>query len=120
MLIDAGSASASELVARTIQLANRGTVIGDRSAGAVMTARFHSLMVSHGENVIAYGVMVTAADLVMPDGGRLEKKGVNPDFSVVPSAEDLAERRDPALAQALKFAGQPMDAKAAGALLPKH
>ncbi len=117
VLIDAESASASELVARAMQLTDRGTVIGDRSAGAVMTSRYHPLMVSHGENVISYGVMITAADPIMPDGGRLEKKGVEPDFKVLPTAEDLSAGRDPALAQALKFSGQSMDAQAAGALL---
>jgi carboxyl-terminal processing protease len=120
VLIDAASASASELVARTVQLTNRGTVIGDRSAGAVMTSRYHPLIVSHGENMISYGVMVTVADPIMPDGGRLEKKGVNPDFRILPTAEDLAAGRDPALAQVLKFAGQSLDAQAAGALLPRH
>jgi C-terminal processing protease CtpA/Prc len=120
VLIDAASASASELVARTVQLANRGTVIGDRSAGAVMTSRYYPLMVSHGENMISYGVMVTAADPIMSDGGRLEKKGVNPDFRILPTAQDLAAGDDPALAQALKFAGQPLDAHAAGALLARH
>jgi carboxyl-terminal processing protease len=120
ILIDAASASASELVARTVQLTNRGTVIGDRSAGAVMTSRYYSLTVSHGENVISYGVMVTTADPIMSDGGRLEKKGVNPDFRILPTAEDLAAGRDPALAQALKFAGQTLDAQAAGALLPRR
>jgi C-terminal processing protease CtpA/Prc len=100
-----------------LQLTDRGTVIGDRSAGAVMTSRFHPLMVSHGENVISYGVMITAADPIMPDGGRLEKKGVEPDFKVLPTADDLSAGRDPALAQALKFSGQSMDAQAAGALL---
>ena len=120
ILIDGKSASASELVARTIQLTERGTVIGDRSAGAVMTSRNHPLVVSHGENVISYSVMVTASEPTMPDGGRLEKKGVEPDFKILPTAEDLAAGRDPALAQALKFAGQPLDAQAAGALLPRH
>jgi len=120
ILIDAASASASELVARTVQITNRGTVIGDRSAGAVMTSRYYPLVVSHGENVISYGVMVTAADPIMSDGGRLEKKGVSPDFKILPTAEDLAAGHDPALAQALKFAGQPLDAQAAGALLPRR
>jgi len=120
VLVDAESASASELVARALQLANRGTVVGDRSAGAVMTSRFHPLTVSHGENVIAYGVSVTAADVIMSDDGRLEKKGVAPDFKVLPTAEDLAAGRDPALAQALKFAGQNLDPAQAGALLAKH
>jgi C-terminal processing protease CtpA/Prc len=120
VLIDAASASASELVARSVELTNRGSTIGDRSAGAVMTSRFYPLKVSHGENTISYGVMVTTADPIMSDGGRLEKKGATPDFRILPTAEDLAAGRDPALAQALKFAGQPLDAQAAGALLPKR
>ena len=120
VLVDAESASASELFARAVQLVERGTVIGDRTAGAVMTARYNPLLVSHGENVIVYGALVTTADVIMYDGGRLEKKGVTPDFIVLPTAEDLAAGRDPALAQALKFAGQSLDATAAGALLPKE
>ncbi|HEY8012030.1 MAG TPA: S41 family peptidase [Rudaea sp.] len=120
VLVDAESASASELFARTVQLIERGTVIGDRTAGAVMTAQYNPLLVSHGENVIVYGALVTTADVIMSDGGRLEKKGVTPDFIVLPTAEDLAAGRDPALAQAFKFAGQSLDAAAAGALLPKE
>ena len=118
VLVDAQSASAAELFARVVQLTERGTVIGDRTAGAVMTARYHPLAVSHGENVIAYGAMVTVADVMMADGKRLEKRGVTPDFVVLPTPEDMAAGRDPALAQALKFAGHPIDAAAAGALLP--
>jgi len=119
VLVDAASASASELLARAVQLTERGTVIGDRTAGAVMVARQRSLVTTHGENVIQFGASVTVADVVMSDVARLEKKGVTPDFIVLPTADDLASGRDPALAQALKFAGQTVDAAAAGALLSK-
>lgn len=117
VLVDAESASASELIARAVQLGERGSVIGDRTAGAVMAARFQPLRISHGENTIVYGVNATVADVVMSDGGRLEKNGVKPDFVVLPSAQDMAAGRDPALAQALKFAGQNVDPAAAGTLL---
>ena len=39
VLIDSESASAAELFARIMQLEHRGTVIGDKSAGAVMESR---------------------------------------------------------------------------------
>lgn len=119
VLVDSASASASELFARVIQLSERGTVIGDRSAGAVMVSRFYPLEATHGENVIAYATQVAIADFIMTDGGRLEKAGVEPDFQVLPTAQDLAADRDPALAQALKFAGVALDSAAAGALLPQ-
>jgi carboxyl-terminal processing protease len=118
VLVDSESASASELFARTVQLTHRGTVIGERTAGAVMVSRVWPLRVSSGENVILYGTSVTVADLIMSDGGRLEKAGVVPDVTVVPSGDDLAAGRDPALARALAMAGKAMDATAAGALLP--
>jgi C-terminal processing protease CtpA/Prc len=116
VLVDAQSASASELFARAMQLTDRGTVIGDQTEGAVMEALRKIQSVPNGENEIEYATSVTVSDLVMSDGGRLEKTGVTPDFVVLPSAEDMHDGRDPALAQALKFVGHPMDAAAAGKL----
>jgi carboxyl-terminal processing protease len=118
VLVDSESASASELFARTIQLTHRGTIVGERTAGAVMVSRLWPLRVSNGENVILYGSAITVADLIMSDGARLEKAGVVPDVTVFPTGEDLAAGRDPALARALALAGKAMDAAAAGALLP--
>lgn len=116
VLIDAQSASASELLARTVQMNGRGQVIGERSSGSVRVGRVRNTSVSHGDFVIASGVNVTQADVVMPDGERLEKRGVVPDVVVVPTPADLAAGRDPVLAKALELAGAPMDAAAVGAL----
>ena len=50
-----------------MQLEHRGTVIGDRSAGAVMEARGYSY--SQGTDVkFFYSFSVTDADLIMADG----------------------------------------------------
>lgn len=115
VLVDAGSASASEVFARTMQLTGRGIVLGDTTAGRVMESRIweHTLGL---DAEIHYYVSVTDADVVMSDGGRLEVLGVVPDLTVLPSGADLAAGRDPALAMAMTQAGHPMDAAAAGKL----
>jgi carboxyl-terminal processing protease len=119
VLIDSRLASASELFARVVQLEKRGTVIGDRSAGAVMEARqfpFSQGAVSGTE--LPYGVSVTVADLKMSDGNSLEHRGVVPDEILLPSPEELAASADPQLARALQLAGVPMSSAAAGQLFP--
>jgi C-terminal processing protease CtpA/Prc len=118
VLINSRSASASELLARTVQLQKRGTVIGDRSAGAVMTARIFSHQFGIG-NVTFYGTSVTVSDIVMPDGGRLEGAGVTPDELLLPTPGDLAAGRDPVLARAVTLAGGSLTPEQAGMLYPR-
>jgi C-terminal processing protease CtpA/Prc len=117
VLIDSDSASSSELLARVIQLEKRGTVIGDRSAGAVMRSRHYSHRVGL-ETVTFYGVNVTNADLTMTDGSRLEGAGVTPDEFLTPSQSDLAAGRDPVMARALALAGVNMSSEKARTLFP--
>jgi C-terminal processing protease CtpA/Prc len=113
VLIDSDSASCAELFARVIQLESRGTVIGDRSSGSVMEARHYSE--SQGADTkIFYAFSVTDADLIMKDGKSLEHAGVVPDEVVLPTAKDLAEGKDPALARAAELAGVHLDAAQAG------
>ena len=115
VLVDAESASASEVFARTLQLTGRGKVIGDRTAGAVRGSRgfFHAIGT---QTIVAYGTSVTIADLVMPDGGKLENAGVIPDEVLLPTGEDIAAGNDPVLARALTLLGVPFTPKKAGAL----
>lgn len=117
VLVDSDSGSASELFARVIQLEKRGTVIGDRTAGAVMRSRFYPH--ESGVDVVApYGASVTDADLLMADGNSLEHVGVTPDKVLLPTAADLAAGRDPVLAQAATLLGFNLDPEKAGALFP--
>lgn len=118
VLVDSRSASASEILARAMQLAGRGIVLGDRTAGAVMGSQWRSFAIG-AETMVFYGVAVTVADFVMSDGGRLEGVGVQPDTLILPTGADLAARRDPVLARALTIVGKPMDPAAAGALLQR-
>ncbi len=117
VLIDSQSGSAAELFARVIQLEKRGTVIGDRSAGAVMQSLHYSHEVGL-ETVVPYGASVTNADVIMTDGKSLEHTGVTPDELLTPTGADLAAKRDPVLARAAELLGFELDAEKAGALFP--
>ena len=117
VLVDSDSASAAELFARVMQLEKRGQVIGDRTSGRVMEAKSYSR--SQGADIkIFYSFSVTDADLIMKDGESLEHSGVTPDETVLPTAQDLAEGRDPALSRAATLAGLDIDPLAAGKLFP--
>jgi C-terminal processing protease CtpA/Prc len=116
-VVDAQSGSAAEVLAYLLQMRKRGTLVGDRTAGAVMEARGYPHRV--GTEVVAfYYMQVTVADLVFADGTRLEGRGVIPDEIVLPSGADLRAGRDPALARAMTLAGHPITPEAAGALFP--
>lgn len=117
VLVDSESGSASEIFARVMQLEKRGTVIGDRSAGAVMMSRYHPRHVGV-DTIVPFGTSITEADLIMADGKSLEKTGVAPDEKLLPTAQDLASGRDPALARAAEILGVKLDAAAVGKMFP--
>ncbi len=118
VLIDSDSASASEVFARVVQIEKRGKIVGDVSAGAVMTSYGLSMANQRGvpghETLSFYGMNVTIGDLVMSDGNRLENVGVIPDHPVGPTAEALARRSDPVLSFAANLMGVKITPEDAG------
>ncbi len=117
ILIDSQSASASEILARFVQLEERGVVLGDISAGAVMQA------VSRGgktgnEREIFYGASITNADVIMSDGKSIENLGVVPNLIINPSALDLSKGNDPVLAKALQLFDNEITPEQAGKIFP--
>lgn len=117
VLIDSESSSGSELLARIVQIERRGSVLGDRSSGRVMEAQHYSYRVGMG-TVVSYGASITEADIKRTDGQSLEHKGVNPDVVKLPTESDLAEGRDPVLAQAAEMLGVKISAEEAEKLFP--
>jgi carboxyl-terminal processing protease len=117
VIVDSDSGSAAELFARVIQLEKRGTVIGDRTAGAVMRARSYSREMG-GEYVIIYGISIAESEVIMADGQSLEKVGVIPDVLALPTWADIVAGRDPVLARAVALVGGSITPVEAGKLFP--
>ncbi len=117
ILLDSESASASEVLARFMQIEKRAVIMGDHSSGKVMEAREYTEKLGT-DSVIFYGVSVTEADVIMTDGKSLEHVGVAPDEIILPTAADLAAGRDPVLAHAADTLGVNISPEAAGKLFP--
>ncbi|HTR23287.1 MAG TPA: S41 family peptidase [Terriglobales bacterium] len=118
VLIDNQSASASELFARIIQLEKRGFVMGEHSPGMVMAAK------SYGHEVAVdtdnfYGAEISVGDAIMTDGKSLEHVGVDPDITVIPTAQDIASHRDPVMAKAAGLLGTKITPEEAGSMFPE-
>jgi C-terminal processing protease CtpA/Prc len=118
VLIDSKSASASEVFARVMQIERRGKIVGDVSAGAVMTSNLVSMATRYGtpgnEIVTPFLLNLTIGDLIMSDGTRLEGTGVIPDVLIGPNGKALSEKRDPILAYAAQAFGAETDGVQAG------
>ncbi|HEY2972229.1 MAG TPA: S41 family peptidase [Pyrinomonadaceae bacterium] len=117
VLVDNGSTSASEILARVAQIEKRGTVIGDRSGGMVMESRYYPFSIGESSTIF-YGASITDADIIMTDGASLEHVGVTPDKVMLPTGADLREQEDPVLSYAASLAGVKLSPKEAGALFP--
>lgn len=117
VLIDSESGSAAEIFARTIQLEQRGIVMGDRSAGAVMRSRFYNHELGT-DTVVFYGASITDADVIMSDGKSLERVGVTPDEIVLPTAKEMAAKHDTVLSKAAAALGVKLDPEKAGTFFP--
>jgi carboxyl-terminal processing protease len=117
VLIDGESASAAEIFARMVQLQKLGVVIGDRSSGSVMEGKLYPMHFGI-MRAIPCAISATSADVIMPDGTRLENVGVVPDTLLLPTADDMRVSNDPVLAYAGSLVGIQLDSKKAGELFP--
>jgi carboxyl-terminal processing protease len=102
VLIDKGSASASEIVAGAVQDRERGLVVGEPSygKGSVQIPRQLS-----GEN--GGELRVTIARWLTPNGHWIHGEGITPDVVVERTAEDRAAGRDPQLEKAIELLTNP-------------
>ena len=95
VLIDRGSASASEIVAGALQDTGRATLIGETSYGKGTVQTWIELK-------DAGGVKLTVAKWLTPDKRWIHKIGLTPDIAVTVPADNPPDK-DPVLDRAIEF-----------------
>jgi carboxyl-terminal processing protease len=95
VLVNAGSASASEIVAGAIQDHGRGTLIGEPTFGKGSVQLVHTL--SDGSEL-----RVTIARWYTPNNKSISDEGITPDIEI-PSPLDLGGEDDTQLQRAIKY-----------------
>ncbi len=95
ILINGGSASASEILAGALKDLKGVKLIGEKSFGKGTVQQLETL--KDGSMV-----KITVAHWRMPGGELIDKNGINPDFEVKISEEDLTADRDPQLDKAVE------------------
>lgn len=97
VLVDKGSASASEIVAGAVQDRQRGKIVGETSYGKGSEQHVDQLQGNNG------AVRVTVARWLTPNGRTIQGVGITPDVVVVRTADDVTAGRDPQLDAAVKL-----------------
>jgi carboxyl-terminal processing protease len=94
VLINGGSASASEILAGALQDYKAATIVGEKSFGKGSVQEIISL--SGGSEL-----KVTVAHWYTPNGVNISKEGIKPDVEVKLEQADFDANRDPQLDKAL-------------------
>lgn len=96
LLVNGGTASASEIVAGALQDYKRATLIGEKTFGKGSVQLIYELS-------DASRLHVTVAKWFTPNNNAIDGKGLFPDIEVLISEEDRANNRDPQLERAVSF-----------------
>jgi len=99
VLINEGSASASEILAGSLQVRARAKLVGVKSFGKGTVQEPFEL--DGGA-----GLHITTAEWLLPDATSIEEVGLVPDVAVEMTEEDVKAGKDPQLAKALELLEQ--------------
>ncbi len=96
VLVDGGTASASEILAGALQDHERAVLVGQRTFGKGSVQLVFDL--SDGSSV-----HVTSARWFTPDGHQIDQEGLIPNIGVEVTQEDIDNNRDVALNRAIEY-----------------
>ena len=96
ILIDGGSASASEILAGALRDHGKATLVGAKSYGKGSVQE----VVDITRDTI---LKVTVAKWLTPNGDSISEKGLTPDHEVELTREDLENKRDPQMDKAVEL-----------------
>jgi carboxyl-terminal processing protease len=107
VLVDGGSASASEILSGALQDNKRAVLVGEKTFGKGLVQSVHPL----GDGS---GMAVTIAKYYTPNGRDINKKGIEPDYPVkltdaqkkAMTREMIGTAKDPQYAKALEILNQ--------------
>ncbi len=99
ILINEGSASASEILAGALRYHNDAELVGETSFGKGSIQTMINL--SDMSNL-----KITISNWVTPDGSLITEKGIVPDYEVEITQDDWEEDRDPQLEKAIEIIRQ--------------
>ncbi len=99
VLVDKGSASASEIFSGAIKDNKRGVIVGTQSFGKGLVQEINKLPNNAGINI-------TIQKYLTPNGTDIHKKGITPDVLVELSENDIKTKNDVQLKKAIEVAQQ--------------
>jgi carboxyl-terminal processing protease len=105
VLIDAGSASASEILSGALKDNHRATLIGTKTFGKGLVQKINYLQDGSEINL-------TISKYYTPLGYDIDKKGIEPDIPVNYTESDFLHNRDPQKDYAIRYLRQRFLAKA--------
>ena len=96
LLVDGGTASASEIVAGALQDRSRGVLVGEKTYGKGSVQQVFDL--SDGSSV-----HITYAEWLTPNRRQITEVGLTPDFEATITDDDRNNGRDPQLDRAIEW-----------------
>jgi carboxyl-terminal processing protease len=93
ILINQGSASASEILSGALKDYNRAVLVGEKTFGKGLVQKIETIQDDNGLNI-------TIAKYLTPSGKDINKKGIEPDYKVEYTKADFLAKKDPQLNKA--------------------